>query len=230
MSGPETFSELSRTILVDGQFRRSTSTEGRDVVDPATEEVLTELAETSPDEIDHAVACGHAAQKTWWAMSGLERAEAMHEVANELLRIRQPLAEALTREMGKPYKVTRSFGCRSTKHVVGRSGFLVLVETGSLGFGRLCRCFMGRVDLAFATVDLPHLAILERAISPGWIGGCLDRSIGWVFAEGRHAAHRQREHCQGEGCHQRDENAHASILDPTAGSRQRSRATRACQV
>lgn len=104
MSGPETFSELSRTILVDGQFRRSTSTEGRDVVDPATEEVLTELAETSPDEIDHAVACGHAVQKTWWAMSGLERAEAMHEVANELLRIRQPLAETLTREMGKPYK------------------------------------------------------------------------------------------------------------------------------
>ena len=104
MTGLKTFSELSRTILIDGQFRRSDATDGRDVVDPATEEVLTELAETSADEIDLAVECGHNAQRIWWAMSGLERAEAMHEIANELLTMRQPLAETLTREMGKPYK------------------------------------------------------------------------------------------------------------------------------
>lgn len=104
MSGLQTFTDYNRTVLIDGEFRRSDATAGRDVIDPATEAVLTELAETSVDEIDEAVAAGHAAQAAWWALSGLERAEAMHDIANDLAAMKHPLAEALTREMGKPYK------------------------------------------------------------------------------------------------------------------------------
>ncbi len=104
MAELHTFSNLSRTILIDGEFRRSTATDGHDVVDPATEIVLGEIAETTTTEVDAAVASGHSAQRTWWAMSGLERAEALHEVANDLLSRKHVLAETLTREMGKPYK------------------------------------------------------------------------------------------------------------------------------
>ncbi|MEM7292671.1 MAG: aldehyde dehydrogenase family protein [Pseudomonadota bacterium] len=104
MSGLQTFSERTRTVLIDGEFRKSAATDGRDVIDPATEKMLAEIAETSPGEIDAAVAAGHAAQKQWWKMSALERSEIMHEVANDLLTMRHQLAEALTREMGKPYK------------------------------------------------------------------------------------------------------------------------------
>ena len=104
MSGLQTFSDYNRTVLIDGEFRRSDATDGRDVIDPATEAVLAELAETSVDEIDEAVAAGHTAQAAWWALSGLERAELMHEIANDLAAMKHPLAEALTREMGKPYK------------------------------------------------------------------------------------------------------------------------------
>ena len=84
MGGQQTFSDLSRTILIDGDFRKSDATNGRDVIDPATENVLTEIAETSASEVDAAVDSGHAAQKIWWRMSGLERAEIMHEIANDL--------------------------------------------------------------------------------------------------------------------------------------------------
>jgi len=98
------FNRLNSNIFLGGQSRRSTATEALDVIDPATEAKLGEIAETTTAEIDEAIATGHAAQKKWWALSGLERAEIMHEVANKIHTLRPKLAEAMTREMGKPYK------------------------------------------------------------------------------------------------------------------------------
>ena len=104
MGALQEFDSKSQTILIDGEYRRSVATEGRDVIDPATEDVIGQIAETTAAEIDAAVEAGHAAQKKWWRISALERSERMHEVANELLGMKAQLAEALTREMGKPYK------------------------------------------------------------------------------------------------------------------------------
>ena len=96
------FDHKSHNILLDGEFRRSAATEGRDVIDPATGDVIAEIAETTAAEVDAAVEAGQAAYKKWWRMSALERAEVMHEIANDLIAMKPQLAEALTREMGKP--------------------------------------------------------------------------------------------------------------------------------
>ena len=98
------FDHKSHTILLDGEFRRSDATESRDVIDPATGNVIAEIAETTAAEVDAAVDVAHVVQKKWWRISALERSEIMHEVANDLLAMKPRLAEALTREMGKPYK------------------------------------------------------------------------------------------------------------------------------
>jgi len=98
------FDHKSHSILIDGEFRRSESTESRAVIDPATEDVIAEIAETTAAEVDAAVEVGQVAYKKWWRMSALERSEIMHEIANDLLAMKAQLAEALTREMGKPYK------------------------------------------------------------------------------------------------------------------------------
>ena len=98
------FSQKSHAILLNGEFKRSEATEGRDVIDPATETVIAQIAETTRAEVDDAVEAGHVAQKKWWRISALERSEIMHEIANDLLAMKPQLAEALTREMGKPYK------------------------------------------------------------------------------------------------------------------------------
>jgi acyl-CoA reductase-like NAD-dependent aldehyde dehydrogenase len=100
----EEFGRRSRTILIDGEFRKSEATDGRDVIDPASENVIAEIAEATAAEVDAAVESAQAAQKLWWRKSGLERSEVMHEIGNDLLAIKSRLAEALTREMGKPYK------------------------------------------------------------------------------------------------------------------------------
>ncbi len=98
------FDHKSHTILLDGEFRRSEATESRAVIDPATEIVIAEIAETTAAEIDAAVDAGQAAYRKWWRISALERSEIMHEIAIDLLAMKPQLAEALTREMGKPYK------------------------------------------------------------------------------------------------------------------------------
>ncbi|MDH5355853.1 MAG: aldehyde dehydrogenase family protein [Gammaproteobacteria bacterium] len=100
----EEFERRSHTILIDGEFRKSESTDSREVIDPATENVIAGIAEATRLEVDTAVASAHAAQRIWWHKSALERSEIMHEIANDLLAIKPRLAEALTREMGKPYK------------------------------------------------------------------------------------------------------------------------------
>jgi len=95
---------LSGHVLVDGAFRRSFASNGRDVIDPATENVISEIAESLEKEVDEAIASAESAQRTWWKKSALNRVEAMHEIANDFLVMKAQLAEALTREMGKPYK------------------------------------------------------------------------------------------------------------------------------
>ena len=98
------FERLTGNIFLGGHHRKSLATEALDVIDPATEHKLGEVAETTEAEIDEAIAIGHLAQKKWWSKSGLERSEIMHEVANRMHHMRPRLAEAMTREMGKPYK------------------------------------------------------------------------------------------------------------------------------
>lgn len=104
MAATEDFAHLSGRVLIDGDYRRSSASAAITVIDPATEARIGEIPETPAAEIDDAVEAAYRAQKGWWARSALERAEAMHEVANDLLGMKPRLAEALTREMGKPYK------------------------------------------------------------------------------------------------------------------------------
>jgi betaine-aldehyde dehydrogenase len=76
-----------------------------DVIDPATEIAIGAFAETPSDELDACIAEANAAQRHWWKdLSAVDRAHAIHEVADAIAALKPRLAEALTREMGKPYK------------------------------------------------------------------------------------------------------------------------------
>jgi acyl-CoA reductase-like NAD-dependent aldehyde dehydrogenase len=100
----DTFKSLSDHIYLDGALRKGAGSDGCDAIDPATEEVNGELAFTSVAEVDEAVAVAKKAQIEWNRMSGLTRSEELHEVARRFRELVPKLAEALTREMGKPYK------------------------------------------------------------------------------------------------------------------------------
>ena len=95
---------LSGNCYIDGAFRKSASGAGHDVVDPATEDTIGEIADCAMDEVEQAIAVANRAQRAWWAETALLRAERMHEVTVKMREMSPLLSEMLTREMGKPYK------------------------------------------------------------------------------------------------------------------------------
>lgn len=95
------FNDLSGKVFVGDSYRSSTSSNRFDVIDPATEEKIGEIADITKTEIDEAVERATSAQKKWARMAALERAHILHQVADKMTAQRALFAEALTREMGK---------------------------------------------------------------------------------------------------------------------------------
>lgn len=95
--------ELGACHFIDGEYHHGDGPR-TPIVNPATELVIAELAQASTDEITHAVDCARRAQRQWWALSALDRANALHEVANKLVTLQAMVGECLTREMGKPFR------------------------------------------------------------------------------------------------------------------------------
>ncbi|MEQ1577055.1 MAG: aldehyde dehydrogenase family protein [Hyphomicrobium sp.] len=94
---------LSRSLFINGSFERSAG-DAYPVINPATGDVIGEVAEASVTEIGAAIAFASAAQLKWWALSGAERADIMHDVTSATRAMGPALGESLTREQGKTYK------------------------------------------------------------------------------------------------------------------------------
>ncbi|MFH1726038.1 MAG: aldehyde dehydrogenase family protein [Elusimicrobiota bacterium] len=74
------------------------------VIDPATEEVLSEFNSAGAKEVARAVASAKKAFESWRSVPSQEKAEMLHEIAKRLRENTQKLAETLTREGGKPLR------------------------------------------------------------------------------------------------------------------------------
>ncbi|MGY1653506.1 aldehyde dehydrogenase family protein [Geodermatophilus sp. SYSU D01119] len=79
-----------------------TDADGREVLDPATGEVVGRVAERSADDLDAAVARVRAAQPAWAARTDAERIDLLLRAADAVEAAAEPLAELLSREQGKP--------------------------------------------------------------------------------------------------------------------------------
>ncbi|HCX87393.1 MAG TPA: aldehyde dehydrogenase [Gammaproteobacteria bacterium] len=98
------FDDLSGKVFVGDNYRSSTSSDRFDVINPATEEKIGEIADTTLTEIDEVVERSASAQKKWAKLAALERTHILHQVADKMTAQKAAFAEALTREMGKTYK------------------------------------------------------------------------------------------------------------------------------
>jgi len=99
-----TFSELSGKLFLGGGFVASAATTRLDVIDPATEDRIAEIADAMDAEIDAALDTALVAGKCWNSIDMRSRAVVMHEIAALMRRDKALYAECLTREEGKPYK------------------------------------------------------------------------------------------------------------------------------
>jgi acyl-CoA reductase-like NAD-dependent aldehyde dehydrogenase len=73
------------------------------VINPATEESLEEVGISSREDLDRATQRAREGFKEWRGISGLERAELFHELAQRLRNHADELAQIMTHEGGKPF-------------------------------------------------------------------------------------------------------------------------------
>jgi aldehyde dehydrogenase (NAD+) len=92
-------------LFIDGEF-----TPGKDVfktVNPASEEVLSEVAAAGPEDVDRAVAAARRAFGTWSAMPGAERAKYLFRIARIIQERSRELAVLESLDNGKPIRESR---------------------------------------------------------------------------------------------------------------------------
>jgi acyl-CoA reductase-like NAD-dependent aldehyde dehydrogenase len=79
-----------------------TDPDGREILDPATGEVVGRVAVQSTADLDRAVARARTAQPAWGARADSERIDLLLRAADAVEAATEPLAELLSREQGKP--------------------------------------------------------------------------------------------------------------------------------
>ncbi|MEI6947491.1 aldehyde dehydrogenase family protein [Paraflavisolibacter sp. H34] len=78
------------------------------VINPATEEVLADLAEDSPESVAQKFRLLKEAQPAWAALPLPERVDRLHFFSGLLAKQAEPLAALLTSEVGKPLQQARN--------------------------------------------------------------------------------------------------------------------------
>lgn len=87
--------------LINGQFSDSSTSEWIDLTDPATQQVIAKVPQTTDDEINQAVAAAKAAFKTWRKTPITTRARIFLKYQALIREHMDELAEILTTEQGK---------------------------------------------------------------------------------------------------------------------------------
>ena len=88
-------------LLINGEWIESRSTEWRDIVNPATQEVLARVPFATAAEVDAAVAAAKEAFKTWRATPSGARARIMLKFQSLIREHSKRIAQILTAEQGK---------------------------------------------------------------------------------------------------------------------------------
>ncbi len=99
--------KASYGLFIDGEFVDGTGTSFKSI-NPATEEVLAEVAEASTADVDLAVkAARRAYTRVWSKMSGAERSKYLYRIARIISERAREFAVLESIDNGKPIKETR---------------------------------------------------------------------------------------------------------------------------
>src|SRR5205809_3528122 len=144
-ANPQSAAKMAPTvkILIDGKFVESTAREWRDVVNPATQEVLARVPMCGADEVDKAVKAAAAAYKTWRNVPIGQRARIMLKLQELIRRDMKKLAAGLTAEQGKTLPDAEGDIFRGLEVVEYASSI------GTLGLGEIAENVAGGVDTYF---------------------------------------------------------------------------------
>lgn len=93
-------------LYINGEFVDSSSGEVSDVINPATEEVISKVPKGTEEDVDQAIDAAHKAFLSWEKVPSTERASYLHKMADKLEERKEQFVEMLTEENGKTVKAS----------------------------------------------------------------------------------------------------------------------------
>lgn len=94
-------------LFIDGEFTDAADGKVFKTVSPATEEVLSEVAQAGEADVERAVKAARKAFEKWSALPGAERGKYLFRIARIIQERSRELAVLETLDNGKPIKETR---------------------------------------------------------------------------------------------------------------------------
>jgi acyl-CoA reductase-like NAD-dependent aldehyde dehydrogenase len=91
-----------QSLWIGGEHVPAAKNRPRRIENPATLELIDEVAEGSAEDVRRACAVAAAAQRSWGRLPALERGKLLHDVARRMRDETARLSELLTLEGGKP--------------------------------------------------------------------------------------------------------------------------------
>jgi succinate-semialdehyde dehydrogenase/glutarate-semialdehyde dehydrogenase len=105
---PTVAAHVPTELLIDGVWRAAASGRRFEVADPATTQVLFEVADAGPEDALAALAAADCAREEWRAVAPRARAELLRAVFEEMRAHAEDLAALVTAEGGKPLAESRA--------------------------------------------------------------------------------------------------------------------------
>jgi aldehyde dehydrogenase (NAD+) len=135
-------------LFIDGNFVDGGTDSTRfDSINPATEEVLSEVTSAGPADVERAVAAARTAyDKVWSTLSGTDRGKYLFRIARIMQERGREFAVLETLDNGKPIKESRDFDVpTAAAHFFYYAGWADKLEYAGLGSSPRPRGVVGQV-------------------------------------------------------------------------------------
>jgi lactaldehyde dehydrogenase / glycolaldehyde dehydrogenase len=93
--------------FINGEFVPSSGSARIQVINPSTGQPICTVPDSTPDDVDAALAAAEAAQKSWAKRPAIERAKVLRAIAPKIREHIEPLARIITEEQGKILDLAR---------------------------------------------------------------------------------------------------------------------------
>lgn len=94
-------------LYINGTFIDSKSTETIDVINPATEKVISQIVDATAVETNQAIEAAWHGQKEWEKVPQVERGRIVRQIGDEIAADKERFAKMLSEEQGKPIEEAR---------------------------------------------------------------------------------------------------------------------------
>lgn len=167
---------LRQQLYIDGQWCDADSGAMLEVTDPASGKVIGTVADAGAEETERAIEAAHVAFKTFGHTTGEERAAMLRRLHALIVERREPLAQLLTLEQGKPLAEARAEIDMSAKYILwfaeeARRTYGDIVPSPWQGRQILVTHDPVGVVAAITPWNFPS-SMLARKIGPALAAGC----------------------------------------------------------